>query len=292
MSKEIYTYGLLRYEHSQILGEVLNIGIIVYFPTQKKLEFIYPAKLIRLRFAYPNVPEKTIKGYFRYFKKRVEELNLNPEIFSDYDLSKSLKEFIEREFLPSDSSALQFGNYRTSVLYTPDLEHIKNQLYNLYFSVFQYQENAAKRIDESTLLNKYKRFLKEHSHQSAAIKETNRFHYDYSIEPNSSSKIKFDVAWQDDAELHLVKPVSFDLSRPETITRKAYQYYGQYIDLQEYAEQKNYLFDVIIAKPRTRSLFKTFDNAIRLLQKPARVNLIDQSELNSYSKTTAELALL
>ncbi|MGV3704532.1 MAG: hypothetical protein ACO1NU_04055 [Arcticibacter sp.] len=292
MSKGIFTYALLQYHHSQLLGEVLNVGLIAYFPLQKRLEFIYPGKLIRLRFAYPHVPEKTIKAYFKYFNKRVEELNTNPEIFSDYDLGTSLKVFLEREFLPSDSSSLQFGNFRTSVLYTLDLDHITNQLYNLYFSVFQSQENVAKRIDESSLLNKYKKLIKEFAHQSAAIKETNRFHFDYSIEPNSSSKIKFDVAWKDEDELHLVKPVSFDLSRPEIITRKAYQYYGQYLDLEDIAKEKDYLFDVIIAKPRSRSLFKTYENAIRLLEKPKRVNLIDQNELSSYSKATAESALL
>lgn len=292
MSKGIFTYSLLQYHHSQLLGEVLNIGLIVYFPVQKRLEFIYPEKLIRLRFAYPDVPEKLIKSYFKYFNKRVEELNYSPEIFSDYDLSKSLKDFLEREFLPEDSSSLQFGNYRTSVLYTSNLEHIKNQLYNLYFSVFKTQDNVVKRIDESVLLKKYKSLIKEFSQQSGPITETNRFHFDYSVEPSPSSKIKFDVAWKDHRELHLVKPVSFDLSHSDTITRKAYQYYGQYVDLQGVAEENNYLFDVIVAKPKSKTLFKTYDNAIRLLQEPKRVNLIDQDELSSYSKATAELALL
>ena len=113
-----------------------------------------------------------------------------------------------------------------------------------------------------------------------------------SIEPNSASKIKFDVAWQDEGNLHLVKPVSFDLVKPETITRKAYQYYGQFLDLQDHAEDKKLLFDLILAKPRSKALFKTYDNAIRLLEKPDRVKLIEQEELDSYSKETVELALI
>jgi hypothetical protein len=139
MNKGTFTYALLQYHHSQLLGEVLNIGLIVYFPEHKRLEFIYPEKLIRLRFAYPDVPEKTIKAYFKYFDQRVKDLNDSSHIFHDYDLGKSLKVFLEKEFLAPDASALQFGNFRTSVLYTPDLERITNQLYNLYFSVFQHQ---------------------------------------------------------------------------------------------------------------------------------------------------------
>ncbi|MBK1442790.1 hypothetical protein JHJ32_22550 [Parapedobacter sp. ISTM3] len=66
-----YQHGLLQYRHSQMLGEVMNIGLIAYFPTHRHLAFLYPEKLIRLRFAYTIIPEKTIKGYFRYFNKRV-----------------------------------------------------------------------------------------------------------------------------------------------------------------------------------------------------------------------------
>lgn len=290
MSANIYQYGLLQYHHSQMLGEVMNIGLIVYFPTHRHLAFLYPEKLIRLRFAYTVIPEKTIKGYFQYFSKRVSEFNGNPELFNSHGIDQSLQAFIENEFLPSDSSALQFGNYRTSVLYTEDIEHIKNQLYNLYFSVFQYQEGVAKRIDESHLLSKYRKFLKQYSEDDFSIANDSRFKLDYAVEPRPATTVKFDVAWRSKEALHLVKPVSFDLSRQDVITKKAYQYYGQFSDLEELATEKDYTFDVLLAKPRSRNLFKTYDNAIRLLEKPKRVKLVDQSGLEDYSKSSVELA--
>ena len=292
MNKGTYTYCLLQYHHSQLLGEVLNIGLIVYFPHVKHLSFIFPEKLIRLRFAYPDVPEKTIRAYFKYFEKRVQELNQNPEIFADYDLSKSLKLFVNNEFLPEDSSALQFGNFRTSVLYTPNVEHIRNQLYNLYFSVFQQHDNGNQKVDEVILLNKYKSFLKAYSNDGEAFKYNNRFSYDYAIEPNKNSKLTFDVAWKGQHDWHLVKPVSFDLLRQDTINKKAYQYYGQFTDLQSYAENEHYVFDVILAKPKSKSLFNAYDNAIRLLEQPKQVTLIEFDSLNAYSKATAESVLL
>ena len=292
MNKGIYTYCLLQYHHSQLLGEVLNIGLIVYFPDAKRLEFIYPERLIRLRFAYPDVPEKTIKAYFKYFDERVKELNANPEIFSAYDLSKSLQQFVNNEFLPSDSSALQFGNFRTSVLYTPDIDHIKNQLYNLYFSVFQLQESAPKKVDETALLTKYKRFLKEYAREELPNNESTRFSYNYAVKSGTASEITFDVAWHDIDHLHLVKPISFDLSRSKVIDNKAYQHYGEFALLEEQPESKNYLFDVILAKPKSKSLFTAYDNAIRILQKPKKVKLVEFDELKSYSKATVESALL
>jgi len=290
MSKGIYKYCLFQYHHSQLLGEVLNIGLLVYFPTHQQLAFIYPEKLIRLRFAYSNIPEKAIKSYFKFFEKRVAELNAAPELFAEYDLANSFSNFVEQEFLPADSSALQFGNYRTSVMYTDNLQHHKDQLYNLYFSVFQYQDGISKRIDEQVLINKYRKYLQQYNNK-VTLKDDKRFHLDYTVEPRPATRVKFDVAWKSFDALHLVKPVSFDLSRQDVIDRKAYQYYGQFLDLEDLAKEKSYQFDVLLAKPRNKNLFKSYDNAIRLLEKPKKVKLIEQNHLDEYSKSTAEFAL-
>ena len=290
MTKGIFTYALLQYHHSQILGEVLNIGLIAYFPHEQRLEFIYPEKLIRLKYAYPNVPEKTIKSYFRYFKERIDNLNLNPDLFLEKDLEIGLQKFLEKEFLAPDASALQFGNFRTSVLYTPDIVKITDQLYNLYFSVFQVQGSNHKRVDESVLLRRYKKYLGDFLNEGTLSTAKNVF-LDYAIEPQSNAPVKFDIAWKSDTNLHLVKPVSFDLLRPESIQRKAWQYFGQFEDLEDFATRNDYLFDVILAKPKSNKLSKSYDNAIRLLGKPKRVNLIELDNLQSYSQQTIESSL-
>lgn len=67
----------------------------------------------------------------------------------------------------------------------------------------------------------------------------------------STAKITFDVAWKEKDQLHLVKPLSFDLKRLDALNKKAYQYYGQYIHLQEYAQNNNYLFDVLLVVKAT-----------------------------------------
>jgi len=291
MNKGTFTYALLQYHHSQVLGEVLNIGLVVYFPDHNKLDFIYPNKLIRLKFAYPDVPEKTIKSYFKYFLSRTKELNFQGEVFSNYNLESSLKNFLDEEFLAPDSSALQFGNFKTAVLYTPNIEHITNQLYNLYFSVFQHHDNPIKKIDESILLKKYKGFLEDLLPENKSLKDSQTLYVDYLISPNESSSLKFDIAWKGSKDLHLVKPLSFDLIKPESIQRKAYQYFGQFEDLQDYARDHDYLFDVILAKPRSKGLFKAYDNAIRLLEKPDRVKLIEHADLKHYSEKTIEATL-
>ncbi|WP_442591061.1 hypothetical protein ACSBL2_07510 [Pedobacter sp. AW31-3R] len=291
MIKGTYQYALLQYHHSQLLGEILNIGLVAYFPQYKRLEFIFPEKLIRLKYAYPNVPERTIKSYFRYFQERVNTLNKTPHLFYDHDMGNGFQQFLEKEFLAPDASALQFGNYRNSVLYTPEIQKITDQLYNLYFSVFQIQDSNTEKVDESILLRKYKKFLGKFLNNDQSLNKTSNIYLDYAIRPNASASIRFDIAWKEHANTHLVKPVSFDLQRPESIQRKAWQYFGQFEDLQEFATQNGYLFDVILAKPKSKDLFKPYENAIRLLGKPNRVNLVEFDNLQSYSQHTMESIL-
>ncbi len=290
MNNGTFSFSLLQYHHSQILGEILNIGLIAYFPDQRIIRFIYPEKLIRLRFAYPEAPEKTIKSYFKFFTNRVKELNSKPEIFASYNIESSLEAFLNKEFIASDSSSLQFGKVKKSVLYTDDINTISNQLYNLYFSVFYQHDSIIHKIDESTLLNKYKKLFKEFS----LVENDNNFRlpkirYDYEVTANSGNKVKFDVAWQASNELHLVKPISFDLVKPEAITNKAYRYYGQFSDLENIAETDKLNFDVLLAKPTKRQLFSAYDTATRLLSIPKAVNIVEFDVLNQYAKSTSEL---
>lgn len=286
MNKGTFTYALLQYRHSQILGEVLNIGLLAFFPIEQKLVFIYPEKLIRLRFAYPNLPEKTIKSYLRYFEDKVSQLNLHPNFFSNKYLEHSLERLLNEEFLAPDSSALQFGNFKTAVLYTNDAQKIVDQLYNLYFSVFQVSDTHTGRVDESILLKKYTNYLKSLLPSDKLLKDTKGVFLDYAVNNNDHASLKFEIAWKAANNLHLVKPISFDLLKADSINRKAYQYFGQFADLQDTAESNNYLFDVILAKPKKKGLAKAYDNAIRLLEKPARVKLIEQDGLDQYAKDT------
>ena len=284
MSANIYKYSLLQYRHSQFLGEVLNVGVLIFYPSANKLVFLKPEKLIRLKFAYPNVQEKTIKTYFKAFDDRISKLNVEPELFSGLETDASFKKFIFKEFLPEDSSSLQFGDIKKSIQFTDNFETIENQLYNLYFSVFEHNIGIYDRIDEVSILTRYKKLIKDIGSEIYNKKNT-RLYFDYEIKPKEGESFKFDIGWKNDT-LNLVKPISFDVVRNETIQSKAYKFYGQFLDLQEYATEKNLRFDLLIAKPKKKELFKTFDNAINLLSKPRRVKLVEQDELQAYSEKT------
>jgi hypothetical protein len=51
MNKSII-YSILQYKHSLALGEILNVGILFYFPEEKQFEFAL-GDASRLKAIYP-----------------------------------------------------------------------------------------------------------------------------------------------------------------------------------------------------------------------------------------------
>lgn len=143
MKNPTYLYSLLQYRHSQLLGEVLNIGMMVYFIDNNRLVFIKPDNLARLRYAYSNVSEDTIKMYFRAFDERIERLNTSGQTLFPFDIDGAFRQFIATEFLPEDASALQFAEIKKAVQFVDNQDAVCRQLYATYFSVFDNNLLAA-----------------------------------------------------------------------------------------------------------------------------------------------------
>lgn len=279
--KDFCQYTLLQYHHSLLLGERLNVGLLVLFPQLKKLYFRHPSNLKRLKAVYPQVPEQLLKNYFQGFIRKTEMLNRQPEIFSEYNIENNTSAFLGAEFLIADDSALQFSAVRTSVQFSPSPETVVNQLYHLHLGLYEVEEEPKDQHNESYLSLRYKKLIREHNPDVFSRRLIRENHV---IEKEGNS-FQFDFAWQN-GTFNLVKPISFDLVKPESIQNKATRYFGEFTLLEEEAQTQNLRFDVLLAKPRHRKLFKPYDNALRLLEKPRHVNLVEENKLSDYSQLT------
>ena len=65
-------FNLLKYVHSPFLGEEVNVGILLCFPEQGRLEFRFPARFKRLRHLYQSFSERQLLTYLTSFGQRVE----------------------------------------------------------------------------------------------------------------------------------------------------------------------------------------------------------------------------
>ena len=278
----VYYYSLLQYRYAQSLGEVLNIGVLLLFPEQRQAIFLHPGRLGRIRKLYPKFAEKTIRAYFRSIASRTRQLSKQPEIFVRYE--DHPRQLIDNELLVRDSSALQFSDLKTGVLYTDNLQAVSEQYYKLYLSFYDEDEQIV-RHDESYLLKEYQKRLRQRLRGSLSRESFDR---SVTVKPEGTTfAYQFPFSWQN-GSYNLVKPVSFDLKLEQSITDKATLNVGQFTVLSPYAEQNNARFDVLVARPKDRKLHKSYEQAVQLLTTQPHVKIVEEEQLDVYSEKTAE----
>ena len=127
----LFHYSILQYVHSQAMDERLNLGIVVYFPDEQRLIFKHPLQLKRLKAAYPSIESTDfLKEDLTYLANKANQAE--PSWFKGW-LGANLERIIDARLLRQDASALQFGETKTVVRYSDDLEKMANDFYTLYF---------------------------------------------------------------------------------------------------------------------------------------------------------------
>lgn len=283
MKTNYYKYSILKYIHSPFLGESINIGLLIYFSNTKTFSFTYSKNLSRLKLIYNDVPEKVIKEYLRNIEKKIISFDINNDVFHQYDI-ENIDTFLEKYILPKDGSLLHFTKSRFYNQLDFENSFIKETLQkNHFLDDIRLSSNAPK---EPELIGKFYSFIKKLDLKEAT-KNKKKFYHNYIVKNETGTEFKFDYAWQN-GSLNLVKPISFDLKESKSIAEKAYKNLGQFIDLQNEAEKNNLRYDLIVGKPKSKSLFKDYDHAITLLEKIKYSSIIEEDQIKKYSVKAIE----
>lgn len=274
-----FSYSLLQYTPAEGCGEVLNIGVLLLFPELNRAELLSPRYLGRLRAAFPNAPERLVRGFLRSISNRTQVLSREPEIWSSINLLVDADRFIASHLLIPDASSIRFTSAKTVVRYASP-EQVANDYFRLYLSVFD-QSPKESRTDEKRLVKRFKQTLSNiHQGLPDLLKQ------DYELEVQDE-KYSFDFSWQNGRQ-NLVKAISFDVKREETIKRKTERYFGQFTLLQPTVEERNLHFDLLLARPRIRSLFASYDRSLTILSQVPHAKLWEGEAIDQYSQKTAK----
>lgn len=275
-----FSYSILQYKHSISLGEILNVGILFHFPESNlgngKLYFVY-GNGHRAKSIYPNFNNSLFNVFLKTINNKIISAN---NLFQDESLKNGLRDFIHKNILAEDASALQFSepNIVTNVFNTNEIA-IKTFSEKLLPGIVT-EKPLTNRISETLIIKKYKSYVFE-NHKDLEKKIVKN----KEVKDNDVN-LKFDFAWKN-GSLNLVKPLSFDLNDAQSIQQKAVTYFGYLNLLDDYAKDNNCRFDFIVAKPRTSTLFKSYDKAIDILgQSIAPKRIIFENEIENYSEET------
>ncbi len=271
-----YKYSVLQYKHSAVLGESLNIGVLIYFELDNSLFFTHSSRLARLRSVYENVSEKSIKHYLKLIKSNVSKLESNIDSFFISDIDNSFESFISNYILPRDGSALQFSKIRNNFQFDKSNKQIIDYLVSTYLF-----ENTESRANKDCALGK--KFYENIKKELGGDLNPNLFQKNYKLKNNSGVEFSFKYAWQN-KHRHLVKPLNFDLVDAKNISEKTHRNIGLFIDLEENARDKDLKFDFLVGKPTNRELYKEYEHSLYLLERFEYSIIIEENNIKDYSR--------
>ncbi|GBF21185.1 MULTISPECIES: DUF3037 domain-containing protein [Arenibacter] len=285
MNSNKYTYTLLRYRHSSLLDESLNIGLLVYFHKSKEFVFEYSKNLGRIKSIYFSVAEKTIKQYLKQISLRAKRFsNLNDDILR-FEIENSFDDFIEEYILSENGSSLLFSKSFENNQYENSDEYILNYLNDLFlFELTGHSDNK-----EYLLGKKFYDTISHHPNvREKGTSNKPNFYKDYTVQNKSSGvEYNFKYAWLN-GTTNLVKPLNFDLKQAKSLEKKGYENFGIFSNLKIEHTEEDFEYHLIIGKPTHKELFRTYDNSIKLLDDLPKVKVFEEDELNKYKKKLIE----
>lgn len=282
-----FTYSVLQYKHSLALGEAINVAILFQFPTEENLQFV-AGNSHRVKAIYPDF-DPTVYNYFiKSIEAKLKEESSS--LFRHSNIKQEFKKYINAAILPEDATVLQFQDpvnihgWKTTDPNGEGIEKIVEEFSKLLLPGIITKKPETIKHNEQFLIKKFTGYiferykdLEEKFRKNQVIKT--KVH-DKNIE------LKFDLAWGEESTT-FIKPLSFDLSEERAIQDKSAINYGYLNLLGDYAKENNFQFDLIVAKPQNKELYKSYENALGLLElSDAPKRIITEKELSDYSDET------
>ncbi|SDE45743.1 Protein of unknown function [Dyadobacter soli] len=259
MSHLNFKYSLLKYIHSDLLGEALNIGILFTFPETGEVVFRYPSNFVRVRGAYGDgFSQSVVNGVLKGLAKSVDAFSRDQQRPINFYLEENDHSAMLNELLLRDATVLRFERVESAVLYAP-AKKVVDDYYELFFRHYEENEPVRNKLDEEFISKRIKHLL-----ASKAPDYTKLLRKDVVVSapmlPEGS--FTFDFAWKNEID-HFVKPVGFDLHDAKAINQKAATYFG-YLTAISDAINGNAV-DILTTRPQIKGLWQTYEKAVELI---------------------------
>lgn len=269
------TYSILKYSHSKILGEELNIGILFVIPEEGIIEFRYPSRLSRISRTYPNASLGLIKDYLKSFDKISKKLSGKINLYSF-----NLNDILDEHYVITDDSALQFTKFHYSLYYEKSKEEVFDKYFNIFLNPYEnLSKSDVKKTTDSDIVKKFTSLVLD---VDPSIKDY--LMKDRNIISHNHIRFKTDFYWKN-GTTNYVKGVSFDLNTEQSIIDKSLLIENQLNYVNGEISDSNSRVDLLISKPKNPEFRDTYLEALDILQNAnTNKDIIKNGEINSYAE--------
>lgn len=278
---QILQYSLLKYRHSLLLNEVINVGLVFLDVPSSTVRFLYPKKLQRISALYSDIDILNIRHHLILFEKKAIHLTNTWKKEFQFSEKNNLKQLLHEEFLIEDSSALFFDDIKSGIsLGLESTDSYYKEIFNCYEL-----PNELIRKDEKYIENSFKKIYRQKAKQNF------KSNISQLTLTNGIISESFKLGWKNGTE-NIILPLSFDLQEPSSIQHKSILWSSTLNYLKKPAIEKNVRFDLLIIEPTSKKLYKAFDNAQTLLNDiSANKRILGESAIDSYTDEVLHYAI-
>lgn len=270
MSKqEPYSFVVLRYVHNVVLGEFMNVGLVMYAPDSGKMLAKANPKLGRIKGAFPDLDSKSYRSTIHSIAQGMKCIEQEMSAATKGHECKTALD-CARLVLPVDDSALQWSHVGYGL--TPSIDKEFSTLFD--HLVTRYDRLDQRHINENDIWRKF----------TSAIRQQK---VEVCFKPiqiaGNADKVKFRHAWKNGC-WQAYEPLSFDLSA-EGIKDKARRWLGQLTAVKDGAKEDVHVH-FIVGPPKTKNLIRAYENALEILDHvPFEHDIHEDSQVDQVVQT-------
>lgn len=270
-----YSYCVLRYVHDPAAGEALNVGVLVFAPTQQRIQCIVEQRYSRLSATFREFNGHHYRAAIRRVMSAVDRLQaqLCSALPSIDDSPKTIEQLC-RQLFPDPGLSLKGGDTFSGL--THDLQEAATGIFERMVAS-QHPEGMEARRNDSQVWAVF-----QEPFEKAGVLEV--------LQPkrfvSKDFSIDFDYAWKN-AGWHVLQPVSFDYRQNDSLQKAATLWLGNAAALRDQEELGE--LSILLGPPQSSSQRAAYARAKDLLRKmPVPHRLIEEGEAADFA---SELAL-
>ncbi|MCS4224685.1 DUF3037 domain-containing protein [Sphingobacterium sp. BIGb0165] len=220
-----FQYQVLQFCPDKVTGEFLNVGIVVFDPTNQNLAYriLHKVGSIGQLFEQANTRYlikqlNTIHTTLNKIKNAIERDRLGMNVF------KSVDELTRKAFV-RDDSALLFSDIRHSL--DISIDHLVDYLGERMLTVGKIEIDQDIKSDKEVWTKMFKRYFDDRGISPLLSPRTVKTKYD---------EISFEHTWKN-GHINFFESVNFDLQKEDTIKNKVRRWAGQIEELKTVGEE-------------------------------------------------------
>ena len=265
-NKAAYSYTLLRYVHDVLTGEFVNVGVVLFVPSEGLISYRMRGTIGRLKGVFPDIERRAFLLSMTAARKGLQ-LVAKSEKSAGLFKGQFDAAAIARRAIPPDDSSLQWSPSGTGLTTNPD-ETLK-RLFERYVSRYDTHYRARRSDDDVWRSVRQK------------LEERNLAQY---LEEKSISggvdDIVFKHAWKN-GQWHVYEPLSFDLVDADGIKTKAREWLGHLSAVVAGGRAEPFKTHFIVGAPRNLTLQHAYHSAVTILQQaPNDPEVFDENQLD------------